>query len=103
MWTDLAWPEVERSQRADQLATLGRVLFREQTLRGNLCEFRVSVVGVTVGIGQLQGLNQRVQVLGRVPTHGAEIASLHDVQSFDQRRPLAPETGLIDLTSLKCG
>ena len=44
-----------------------------------------------------------MQIVGRVPAHGAQIVTIQNVQRFDQRRSLAPETGLINLYALKRG
>ena len=60
-----AGPEFERSLSADQLAPLGPVFFGEQPSSGMCTNSGIAVVSIAVGVGQLQGLHQGVDVLRR--------------------------------------
>ena len=55
---DLAGAELERRLFGDQLAALGGVLLAEQHGGGNLVELGVAVVGVAVGVGELEGFDR---------------------------------------------
>ena len=91
MLADFAWTELERGIRPDQLAALIGILHREQRLHRYLDELGIAVVGVAVGVGQLHGFHQRMDIFGRIEFHGREIEAAQNVQRFNHGRPLAPE------------
>ena len=61
----LAGLERERRLIRFLLTALGSVLFGEQ-FRGNLGEFGVAVVCIAIGVGELERLDELVNVLWRV-------------------------------------
>ena len=73
---DLAGTELERRLLGDQLAAFGGIFLGEQRRRGDLVELGIAVVGVAIGVGQLEGFHQGVNVVGRVEAQCPECRSL---------------------------
>ena len=96
---DLARTELQRRHLADQLAALGGILFRKQPLGGDLDEFRIAVIRIAIGVGQLHDFSQRMQILGGIIFHGPHVVTFEHVQSFQHGRPLGPEAGLVHLVA----
>jgi hypothetical protein len=61
---DRAWDEVERSVVVDQLAALGSVGLGEQNVARNMVELWIAVIGIAIGISQLESFDKFVNVLG---------------------------------------
>ncbi len=85
--------------RVDQFGALGRIRLRQQPLCGHLHELRIAIVGVPIRIGELQGLDEGVEVIGAVVPHRLEIEGLEDVQGLQQNRSLASEGVLVDVVA----
>src|ERR1022692_1955595 len=80
----------------DQLAPLRRIVFRKQSLLGNLGKLRIAVVAVAIGKSQLDGFHESVNVRRTVVAHGPQVVALQQVQGLDHHRTLRPEAGLED-------
>ena len=74
---------------------------REQAGHRHLHERRIAVVGVAVGVGQLDRFVDRMQVIGGVVTHSPQIDALEDVQRLQEHRPLIPRLCLVDVEAVK--
>src|SRR5579871_546694 len=98
---DLARPEVQRGDASDELAAVGGVLLGEQAVHRNLVELGIAVVGVTIGVCQFQRLDQCVEIVGGIPSHGTQVIAFENVERFNKRWSLAPEAGLVNLKALK--
>ena len=89
---------------ADQSSALGGVLSRKQLFRGDFAELRIAVIGVAIGIRELERLSNLVDVLGRVMTHLLDVVAFEDVQRLNHGWPLAPESRLVDrVSAIGCG
>ena len=91
---DLARAEIQRRLFGDQLAPLRGVLLAKQHVGGNLVELGIAVVGVAVGIGQLQRFHQGVNVVGRIEFQRLEVEAFQNVQRFDHAGPWLQKPGL---------
>ncbi len=98
---DLSRQEILRGTRCNQLAALRSVILREQRLRRNVViEFRIAVIGVAIGIRQLQRLGGAMDIFRGVQRRLARIETLQDVKRLQHRWSLRPEAGLVNLVAL---
>ncbi len=76
--------------------TLSCIFLRQQTFGRHSDEILVRVVAVTIGIGEFQGLDQEMHVVGAIVAHRLKIEGLEDIQRLQQHRPLAVERLLVN-------
>ena len=79
------------------------VRLREQRVGGDFHEVRVAVVRVAVGEGELDRLDETVQVRRRVVAEGLEVDAVEEVEHLEQRRPLTPEAARGDVVTAERG
>ena len=103
MVADFARAEFQRCLVADQLAPLRAVGLGKQHFGGDAVEIGIAVVGVAVGVRQLHGFRHGVDVVGRIQPHFADGETFQNVERFDHRRSLAPESGLINGVAVERG
>ena len=75
--------------RVDQLRALAGVVLRDEFLQRHLGEIQVGVVDGPVLVGQLLGLDEEVQVLGRVRLERADVERLQHVEDLQRGDALA--------------
>ena len=82
-------------------APFGRIGLGQQHFRRNMVELRIAVIGIAVCVSELQRFHNFVDVFRGVHAERSEIVSLQNIQRLNHGRPLAPETGLVDLVALE--
>ena len=65
--------------RIDQFSPLRRILFREQSLEGDLDEVHVAKELFTIGKCKLERFSAGMNVFGAVVSHRLEIVAFEDV------------------------
>src|SRR2546422_6768832 len=78
------------------------VRLREEPVR-NLHEVRIAVVRVAIGEGELDRLDEPVQVRRRIVAEGLEVDAVEEVEHLEERRPLTPEAARGDLVPAEGG
>ena len=76
---------------------------REQRLGGDLVELGIAVIGVAVGVGQLEGFHQGVNVVRGVELQALDVVAFQNVEGFEHAGSLAPEARLVDGVALEGG
>src|SRR4030095_8396046 len=67
-----------------------RVRLRQEPIR-DLHEVRIAVVRVAVREGELDRLDESMQVCGRIMAEGLQVDAVQEIEHLEQRRALTPE------------
>src|SRR5437899_192095 len=73
------------------------IILRQQAFSGRFDECGIAVIGVAVGVSELQRFNDGVDVVRAVAFHRLQIELLQDVQCLEKHRALTSERVLINL------
>ena len=76
----IAIPVLQRRPRSDECRTLGRIVPGQQAFGGNVREARIAEPRIAVIEGQLDRLDQRVQVLLAAMAHPGDAGGIEDVE-----------------------
>ncbi len=94
---------LHRPRGVDALELTPPVLRRDDLPGRQMVEVGVSVPRHDVGVGELLGLDEVVQVLGRVVPHGAEVDVAEDLDHLERGDPLAVGGQLVQPVVLVVG
>ena len=84
----------QRARRVDELASLGRIGFRDEPRHRHLAVARVGKPAVAIVVGELLRLHEQVHVVGALV--GAELEGLDEVQHLEHREALRRRRRLIN-------
>ena len=99
-----AGPQLQRRfLRIDQLAALARVLFRQQRVVRNLDEVHVAEEFLAIGHRELDRLDARVDVVGRVQPHLLHVVPFEQVQRDQLGGALIGRRVLVNLVAAIVG
>jgi len=91
---DLSWQEIKRGIVPNLRAPLLGVLHREQRIGRYFHELRIAVISIAVGVSELEGLDERVNIVRRILLHADEVIAAQNIQRFNHRRAWLQKPGL---------